>query len=249
MELELADGEMTMVVLLSARKRPETEWACDFAAAMGLPIGVYPWWGHLPQEPLVSELQELERQRIQAAIPGATILDSVLKPGFVVVGNTFARKMIAWRKRSGVNLLAVHDECRFDPWGKKKILVPFGREQTALKALLRALRIAKKTDSSVALYHTTRPNEKCTSSNWRDHMVEGARETLASATAMCRQAGVSCEADITSVFPRSISDGVADAAFDHDCNLIVMAVASDVVFGSHALQILDRSPVPTLVAA
>jgi len=239
------------VCLLSVNEKAEVHFARDLAAVLDLPMFVYPGGTKLPALGRTSEeLQSLQRTRLQSAIPGIQIAEHIVgETGLVVVSNSLAQKEASGRARSGLIMLAAHDEHRFNPHKKTKILVPFGRETTALKALKPALFVAKKLDATIVLYHTTRPKASCTSKDWRDHMVEGARETLRQALELCQVAGVKVELEITSVFPQLIAEGIANAALDHDCFMIIMAVASDVVFGSHSLQILDFSTIPTLIMA
>lgn len=243
---------LKMVGLLTVRKQPEVGFARDFAEKMGLPIAIYPGANELNELLDIAQVpawQKLQKERLCAAIPGASIIDNLVnQPGFVIVSNSLARKETAVRSQSGLLILAPHEERGFDCHGKKRILVPFGREETTVKALLPAICIAKKIGASIILYHTTRPNPKCASVDWRDHMTENALAGEKSCINLCRQMGIPYKVRITSVYPGVVAEGIANAAYDDDCHLIVMSMAADVVFGSHTGQALEYSAVPTLIA-
>lgn len=249
MDRSVDKSSLNMIGLLSAKKEPEVGYAKDFAEKLNLPIAVYPGGKNLPEINELEKWKKIEMERLQAALPGALVIDGVRgRRGLAIVSNAFARKETAVHSAGGLLVIAPHEESKFDRHGKCKILVPFGREDTTLKGLRPAIWIAKKTGATIVLYHTTRPKRECISTSWADHMVKNATAAQKKSIELCEFAGVSHELHIASVYPRVIAEGIADAAFDFDCNLIVMAMADDVIFGSHTAQVLDYSPVPALIA-
>ena len=247
-KIEMIDPKIDMVVIFRIRCEVESNYARELAASLNLPIGVYIGGKRLPEEALNSpRLQEIQKTRIQTKIPGANLILNFHHPDFLVVSNTLARVELSGRTRGGMKILAPHYQKHFDPFGKKKILVPIGRVETSLIALCYAIHIAKLTDSTIVIYHTTMPKDGCGSDCWNDHMKENARKMLEKSVSTCECEGVKFEEEITSVYPMLIAEGIACAALDHKCNLIVMSIASDVIFGSHAFQILNYSTIPTLI--
>jgi hypothetical protein len=226
----------------------ERNYIVDLANILQVHINVHVGNNKLPESAFTEEMLAVQRNRIRTIIPGTEIITKINDTdGMVIVSNQLARVELSDRRRRGLKILAPHFQDQFDPFIKKKIVVPIGRVDTSMKALPYAIEIAKCTCSQIVLYHTTRLKENCESKNWYDHMNDNAREMIGLAGEICKTNGIEYVKDINSVYPRLISEGIAEAAFEHDCNLIVMAIADDVVFGSHSSQILDVSPVPALI--
>ena len=236
--------ELKKIILLSVRKEREVAYAKDLAGVLDLPIAIYPGSTHLPT--LTTECQtfvEIQKQRLQVAIPGIEIIDSILnQPEGILVSNSVALKESNAPSKKIFFVLAPHDETKFDEHNYKKILLPFGRLDTTLKALPIATAIAQKTSSTLVFFHTTRPKQGLKPETWHEHMVPNARETENFLREFCEKQNIPYEMHITSVFPRVIAEGIAQSALDNDCNLIVMSIADDVVFGSHTVQVLNYSP-------
>ncbi len=251
---DLVADAIQAVALLSVRKPTELKYACSLAAALYVPIKIFVGGGSLPHTiENHQKLLRLQSKRLQTAVPGIRIIDSLVdQPGLVIVGNSITRKETSGHSHHRLIMMAPHEEAEFDSFNRRKILVPFGQPETTLKELYPALHIAKKTNAKIVLYHTTRPDPKLVvdeHTNWFKHMVTNASNALEQSAQTCNDHGVAYEVEVTSVYPREIAEGIADAAYKHDCHLIVMAVADDVVFGSHTIQVLDYAPIPTLIVA
>ncbi|PIR94128.1 hypothetical protein COT97_02790 [Candidatus Falkowbacteria bacterium CG10_big_fil_rev_8_21_14_0_10_39_11] len=238
-----------MITLLSIRKPGELKYARSMASTLNLPISLFTGNNELPNEAKNwPDLSAMQSQRLQMALPGIQVISSLDHlHGSIIISNSVARKETGGHRDRNLIVLAPQDESGFDPHEKKKIMIPFGRLDTFLKCLPLALAIAKQTDSTLVFFHTTRPEPTCSSNDWHDHMVANARETESFIVTICSELNINHEIIITSVYPKVIAEGVAEAALQNGCHLIIMAVADEVVFGSHTEQVLNYSPTPTLI--
>lgn len=240
---------LSAVVLLELKNPISKSYADNLATILDLPLMVYGGCRNLPDWARDSvELQREQALRIQEEKPGAEIICTPNDyPESLIVSNRLAKVETSGRNRNGLIVLAPHLQKEFDPYGKKRILVPFGRIKTCIKALCYALPIAQATGSSIELFHTPLPIDECDSQDWCDHMNETAKEMMEVACAICDENGVSHHVDVTSYYPVAVSEGIAYSAYGNHCNLVVMAISDDAVFGSHAHSILKTCLIPTII--
>jgi nucleotide-binding universal stress UspA family protein len=183
--------------------------------------------------------------RVEAAFPNVGISSQHHpSPGFILVTENPTQDQL-----QRFNVLHPHDEVRFDPNKRGRILVPLGDGPSGLRATRHAIQIAQATGAHIAFWHTTLKRQGVADDRPpKEHMCDGAIEILEQAQQLCLDAGVPCE-EIVAMNPHRIPDGIADAALKHNCHLVVMAHGADTDIGSHTEMILECCPVPTLLVA
>ena len=145
----------------------------------------------------------------------------------------------------------------------KRILIPVDGSDTANKALVAGLRLARETSASVRLLHAL--NEMAylggmaPDGTWSGDLAgmvrEGGAEILADATAIAQAAGVepSQTSQVLLEDPgKRLGEAVAEAAKLWGADLVVVGShgrrgLGRVLLGSGAEQILRLAPVPVLV--
>lgn len=142
----------------------------------------------------------------------------------------------------------------------KRILIPVDGSDTANKALVAGLSMARETSASVRLLHAL--NEMAylggmaPDGTWSGDLVGMAREAgakvLADATAIAQSAGVEPSQVLLEEPGKRLGEAVAEAAKLWGADLVVVGShgrrgLGRVLLGSGAEQILRLAPVPVLV--
>lgn len=142
----------------------------------------------------------------------------------------------------------------------KRILIPVDGSDTANKALVAGLSMARETSASVRLLHALNEmaylDGMAPDGTWSGDLVGMARESgakvLADATAIARSAGVEPSQALLEEPGKRLGEAVADAAKLWGADLVVVGShgrrgLGRVLLGSGAEQILRLAPVPVLV--
>jgi len=142
----------------------------------------------------------------------------------------------------------------------KRILIPVDGSDTATKALVAGLQMARETSASVRLVHTV--NEMAYlagmdaygtyTADLAGMMREGGAKVLNDAMAVAKSAGVEASQAMLDEPGQRLGESVAGAAKLWGADLIVVGShgrrgIGRVLLGSGAEQILRLSPVPVLV--
>jgi len=142
----------------------------------------------------------------------------------------------------------------------KRILIPVDGSETATKALVAALQLARETGGVVRLVHTV--NEMAYlggidpygtySADLAGMMREGGAKVLTEALAIAQAAGVEASQALLDEPGQRLGEAVAEAAKLWNADLIVVGShgrrgLGRVLLGSGAEQILRLAPVPVLV--
>lgn len=196
-----------------------------------------------------------QRQRILAHVEGLTGLteneidfvefDSTLSITFPA--NTIVVDHGLVGRRSDFNVLIPFDEHTLDARGKGPFLLPFGDSESDLDAADVGLPLARKLGRPVVFYHTTWRSAEVASADARDHMCEGALAVLAALEAKATELGVEFKTEIETA--PDVTEGILHSAVRNTASLIVVDRGRRTLIGSYVNQILDQSPIPTLVAA
>lgn len=150
-------------------------------------------------------------------------------------------------RRSDFNVLIPFDEPRLDERGNGPFLIPFGDSESDLDAADIGLPLARKLNRPVVFYHTTWRNADITSQDARDHMCEGALAVLAALEKKASELGVEFRTEVETA--PDVTEGILHSAVRNAASLIVVDRGRRTLIGSYVNQILDQSPIPTLVAA
>jgi nucleotide-binding universal stress UspA family protein len=138
----------------------------------------------------------------------------------------------------------------------KRILVPVDGSDTANKALVAALQLARDSGGRVRLVHSLDELAYLWGYEYRGDTVKFAREhatkVLNVAEDMAKSAGVPAEQQLLEVPGVRLGDTVASEARQWEADLIVVGThgrrgVSRVVLGSGAEQIIRAAPMPVLV--
>ncbi len=138
----------------------------------------------------------------------------------------------------------------------KRILVPVDGSDTANKALVTALQLARDSGGRVRLVHSLDELAYLWGYEYRGDTVTLAREhatkVLDAAADMARSAGVAAEQQLMEVPGMRLGDTVASEARQWEADLIVVGThgrrgIGRVLLGSGAEQIIRSAPVPVLV--
>jgi cation diffusion facilitator family transporter len=196
-----------------------------------------------------------QRQRILAHVQALTRLDenqiefvefdstgSIDFPaGSIVVDHGLVAK------RSDFNVLIPFDEPRLDERGNGPFLIPFGDSESDLDAADVGLPIAQKLGRPVIFYHTTWRNAEVTSDDAREHMCDGALAVLTALEAKATALAVEFKTEVE--MAPDVTEGILHCAVKNAASLIVVDRGRRTLIGSYVNQLLDQSPIPTLVAA
>ena len=150
-------------------------------------------------------------------------------------------------RRSDFNVLIPFDERRLDERGDGPFLIPFGDSESDIDAADVALPLAHKLRRPVLFYHTTWRNAEIASPNARDHMCEGAVAVLTALEAKATELGLDFKTEVETA--PDVTEGILHSAVRNAASLIVVDRGRRTLIGSYVNQLLDQSPIPTLVAA
>jgi len=218
-------------------------FALSVAQILGVPLQIYapPILCGVPGYD-TEAINHLQKERLQYLFPGSEPVSEIaIDPGMIVISNSIAEK------RQPFTVIAPRYMTKFDPHGKKKIIVSLGDGPTGLAASQFAIWFAKRIGFSLVFWHTTWRDHTVTSDDPRDHMNHHAKIVLLKAQTMAEEANVPYEVDVRTI-SEAIADGIVTAAYDHDCCLIVMK-RGDAVIGSHCDSTVERTPIPLMVVA
>ena len=138
----------------------------------------------------------------------------------------------------------------------KRILVPVDGSDTANKALVTALQLARNSGGRIRLVHSLDELAYLWGYEYRGDTVALAREhatkVLNAAEDMAKSAGVPAEQQLMEVPGVRLGDTVASEARQWEADLIVVGThgrrgISRVMLGSGAEQVIRAAPVPVLV--
>lgn len=145
------------------------------------------------------------------------------------------------------NTLVPFDESGLDERGKGPLLVPFGTDQSGVRAAQLGLPLARKLGREVVFYHTTWVNNQiAASSDPQSHMCGPAQEVGRLLLAHARAAGVECRMIVETA--RDVVLGTLRCAIREQARLIVMSREPKILLGSYVDRALEQSAVPLLVA-
>ncbi len=142
----------------------------------------------------------------------------------------------------------------------KRILVPVDGSETATKALVAALQLARESGGQVRLVHLVEGLTPMAidqyGAAWTgdiiDALKKGGEQILEDAMAVARASGVPADTEIFDSFGERLADAVVDAAQRFEADLVVVGThgrrgMGRLLLGSGAEQIVRLSPVPVLV--
>ena len=150
-------------------------------------------------------------------------------------------------RRSDFNVLIPFDEPRLDERGSGPFLIPFGDSESDLDAADVGLPLAQKLRRPVLFYHTTWRNAEIASADARDHMCDGAQIVLTALEAKATELGLDFKTEVE--MAPDVTEGILHCAVRNAASLIVVDRGRRTLIGSYVNQLLDQSPIPTLVAA
>jgi nucleotide-binding universal stress UspA family protein len=137
----------------------------------------------------------------------------------------------------------------------KRILVPVDGSETANKALVAALQMARENGARVRLMHTLDELAYLSGFEVSGDLIKVAREyalkVLDDALAMAKAAGVPADTKLVEGVGTRLGETVADEASSWEADLVVVGThgrrgVSRVLLGSGAEQVLRLAPVPVL---
>jgi nucleotide-binding universal stress UspA family protein len=137
----------------------------------------------------------------------------------------------------------------------KRILVPVDGSETANKALVAALQMARENGGRVRLMHTLDELAYLSGFEASGDLIKLAREyalkVLDDALAMAKAAGVPADTKLVEGAGTRLGETVADEAGSWEADLVVVGThgrrgVSRVLLGSGAEQVLRLAPVPVL---
>ena len=141
----------------------------------------------------------------------------------------------------------------------KRILVPVDGSETAQKALVTALQMARESSGCVHLVHVVEGLTPMTADPYGAYsgdvievMRQSGRKILDDALALARAEGVQADTQLFDNFGERLAEVVADSATRFNADLMVVGThgrrgLGRVLMGSGAEQIIRLSPVPVLV--
>jgi nucleotide-binding universal stress UspA family protein len=141
----------------------------------------------------------------------------------------------------------------------KRIVVPVDGSETAQKALVTALQMAREANGCVHLIHVVEGLTSMAadpygaySGNVVEVMRQSGRKILEDALELARAAGVQADTQLFDSFSERLAEVVADSATRFNADLMVVGThgrrgLGRVLMGSGAEQIIRLSPVPVLV--
>jgi nucleotide-binding universal stress UspA family protein len=141
----------------------------------------------------------------------------------------------------------------------KRIVVPVDGSETAQKALVTALQMAREASGCVHLVHVVEGLTPMTADPYGAYsgdvievMRQSGRKILDDALALARSEGVQADTQLFDNFGERLAEVVADSATRFNADLMVVGThgrrgLGRVLMGSGAEQIIRLSPVPVLV--
>ena len=141
----------------------------------------------------------------------------------------------------------------------KRIVVPVDGSETAQKALVTALQMARESSGCVHLVHVVEGLTPMTADPYGAYsgdvievMRQSGRKILDDALALARAEGVQGDTQLFDNFGERLAEVVADSATRFNADLMVVGThgrrgLGRVLMGSGAEQIIRLSPVPVLV--
>ena len=141
----------------------------------------------------------------------------------------------------------------------KRIVVPVDGSETAQKALVTALQMARESSGCVHLVHVVEGLTPMTADPYGAYsgdvievMRQSGRKILDDALALARAEGVQADTQLFDNFGERLAEVVADSATRFNADLMVVGThgrrgIGRVLMGSGAEQIIRLSPVPVLV--
>lgn len=142
----------------------------------------------------------------------------------------------------------------------KRILVPVDGSETATKALISALQLARESGGQVRIVHMVEGLTPLAidqygaawSGDIIDVLKKGGEKILSDALDIARAAGVQADTEIFDSFGERLAETVVDAAKRFDADLVVVGThgrrgMGRLLLGSGAEQIVRLAPVPVLV--
>ena len=142
----------------------------------------------------------------------------------------------------------------------KRIVIPVDGSETANKALVVALQMARETGGSVRIIHVIE------GTNYSSHAMQtesfvgdtmnsirnAAQKILDEALALAQPYGVATDTKLFDTFDGRLADAVGNAATDWQADLIVVGThgrrgIGRILMGSGAEQIMRQAPIPVLV--
>ena len=141
----------------------------------------------------------------------------------------------------------------------KRIVVPVDGSETAQKALVTALQMARESSGCVHLVHVVEGLTPMTADPYGAYsgdvievMRQSGRKILDDALALARAEGVQADTQLFDNFGERLAEVVADSATRFKADLMVVGThgrrgLGRVLMGSGAEQIIRLSPVPVLV--
>lgn len=144
------------------------------------------------------------------------------------------------------NVLTPYDEASLDARGEGPFIIPFGDGDSGLDAASVGLPLAVKLGRSVVFYHTTW-RSGVDSSDARDHLCPEAEDNLTELEAAAQLLGVQFKTRLE--MAPDVAEGILHTAASESASLIVLARGRKTKVGSYVNQVLEQSPIPTMVAA
>lgn len=142
----------------------------------------------------------------------------------------------------------------------KRILVPVDGSETATKALVAALQLAREGGGQVRIVHMVEGLTPLAidqygaawSGDIIDTLKKAGQQILSDALEIARAAGVPADTEIFDNFGERLAETVVDAAKRFDADLVVVGThgrrgMGRLLLGSGAEQIVRLAPVPVLV--
>ena len=141
----------------------------------------------------------------------------------------------------------------------KRIVVPVDGSETAQKALVTALQMARESSGCVHLVHVVEGLTPMAADPYGAYsgevievMRQSGRKILDDALALARAEGVQADTQLFDNFGERLAEVVADSATRFNADLMVVGThgrrgLGRVLMGSGAEQIIRLSPVPVLV--
>ena len=141
----------------------------------------------------------------------------------------------------------------------KRIVVPVDGSETAQKALVTALQMAREASGCLHLVHVVEGLTPMTADPYGAYsgdvievMRQSGRKILDDALALARAEGVQADTQLFDNFGERLAEVVADSATRFNADLMVVGThgrrgLGRVLMGSGAEQIIRLSPVPVLV--
>jgi nucleotide-binding universal stress UspA family protein len=141
----------------------------------------------------------------------------------------------------------------------KRIVVPVDGSETAQKALVTALQMARESNGCVHLVHVVEGLTPMAADPYGAYsgdvievMRQSGRKILDDALALARSEGVQADTQLFDNFGERLAEVVADSATRFNADLMVVGThgrrgLGRVLMGSGAEQIIRLSPVPVLV--